>query len=198
MAIFVSLLIFFASQFNMFLMKLFITIFALIFLAQPAYAKRLKHEAVYQKEWCTKHNGAIDYKLNDNSKVDCITDTHAVEFDYGEKWIQAMRKSRHQSLNTGKAPGIVLILENSKDKKYLHKLREITENRRLGIKIWTVGVDVDLPCDIKGDVNNDGEKIYHIIGQQMYDATVVNPKQGETWFCSYEEAETAGWKPSKR
>jgi len=23
----------------------------------------------------------------------------------------------------------------------------------------------------------------------------VNPKQGETWFCSYEEAETAGWKP---
>jgi hypothetical protein len=49
-----------------------------------------------------------------------------------------------------------------------------------------------LPCDIKGDIDNDGNKTYNIIGQQMYDATVVNSKQGETWFCSYEEAD---WKP---
>ena len=176
----------------------FTVLFCTIIVAAPAHAKSSKNEAEYQKEWCAKHNGEIDYKLSDNSKVDCITDTHAVEFDYGEKWNQVMRKSRRQSLNTGKTPGIVLILENSKDKKQLHKLREINENRRLGIKIWTVGVNVDLPCDIKGDINNNGKKIYHIIGQQMYDATVVNPKQGETWFCSYEEAEDAGWKPSKR
>ena len=31
--------------------------------------------------------------------------------------------------------------------------------------------------------------------RDRYDATVVNPKFGETWFCSYEEAEEAGWKP---
>ena len=161
-------------------------------LAAPAYAMS---EAEYQKQWCAKHNGEIDYKTQDKTTVDCLTDTYSVELDLAEKWVQAMRKSRDQSLSTGKAPGVVLILQNSADEKHLFKIREVVEKRRLGIKIWTVGRDVELPCDIKGDVDNDGDKIYHIIGQQMYDATVVNPKQGETWFCSYEEAEEAGWKP---
>jgi hypothetical protein len=178
--------------------RIVFTILISMMVAAPAYAKSFKNEAEYQKEWCAKHNGEIDYKVSDNTKVDCITDTHAVEFDFGKKWNQAIRKSTRQSLNTGKTPGIVLILEQSKDKKYLKKLREINGNRRLGIKIWTVGIDADLPCDIKGDISNNGEKIYYHLGQQMYDATVVNPKYGETWFCSYEEAEAAGWKPSKR
>jgi hypothetical protein len=169
-----------------------LTTLILMMVAAPAYAKS---EAEYKKEWCAKHNGEIDYKTQENTTVDCMTNNYAIEFDFGENWNQAMRKSRHQSLNTGKYPGIVLILQNSANKKHLFKLREIVEKRRLGIKIWTVGIDVELPCDIKGDIDNDGDKIYHIIGQQMYDATVVNPKQGETWFCSYEEAEADGWKP---
>ena len=160
--------------------------------AAPSYAMS---EAEYQKEWCAKHNGEINYKNQESSTVDCLTNNYSIEFDFAEKWVQSMRKSRDQSLSTGKLPGVVLILQNSADENYLFKLREVVEKRRLGIKIWTVGRDVELPCDIKGDVDNDGDKIYHIIGQQMYDATVVNPKQGETWFCSYEEAEEAGWKP---
>lgn len=161
--------------------------------ASPAFAN--SNEAEYKKEWCAKHNGEIDYKLSNNSIVDCFTDTHVVEFDFAEKWSHALRQSRLQSQRSGKTPGVVLILENSKDEKNLFKLREVVEKRRLGVKIWTVGRDVELPCDIKGDVTNDGKKIYHIIGQQMYDATVINPKQGETWFCTYEEAEEAGFKP---
>jgi hypothetical protein len=161
-------------------------------IAAPAFAKS---EAEYQKEWCVKHKGEIDYKTQEKTTVDCLTNNYSIEFDFAEKWVQAMRKSRNQSLSTGKAPGIVLILQNSADEKFLFKLREVVIKRRLGIKIWTVGREVELPCDIKGDIDNDGDKIYHIIGQQMYDATVVNSKQGETWFCSYEEAEEAGWKP---
>ena len=170
-------------------------LFTFIFCTVVAASAYAMSEGEYQKEWCAKHNGEIDYKTQDKTTVDCLTDTYAVELDYAEKWVQSMRKSRDHSLSTGKAPGVVLILQNSADEKHLFKLRKVVEKRRLGIKIWTVGRDVELPCDIKGDVDNDGDKIYHIIGQQMYDATVVNPKQGETWFCSYEEAEAAGWKP---
>ena len=169
--------------------------FICMMVAVPTFAKSLKNEAEYKKEWCAKYNGAVDYKTQDKTTVDCITDTHAIEFEYGKNWNPAIRKSRQLSMSVGKTPGVVLILENSKDEKYLYKLREINEKRRLGIKIWTVGIDVELPCDIKGDIDNDGDKIYHFPGQDMYDATVVNPKFGETWFCSYEEAEEAGWKP---
>ena len=170
-------------------------IFTFLFCTMIATTTYAVSEAEYQKEWCAKRNGEIDYKTQEGSTVDCLTDNYSIEFDFAKKWVQAMKKSRHQSLSTGKAPGVVLILQNSADEKYLFKLREVVEKRRLGIKIWAVGRDVELPCDIKGDVDNDGDKIYHIIGQQMYDATVVNPRQGETWFCSYEEAEEAGWKP---
>ncbi len=162
----------------------------------PAFAN--SNEAEYQKQWCAKHNGEINYKTSDESIVDCLTNTHAVEIDHAEKWQQAMRKARSNSVKTYKFPGIVLILENSADKKHLMRLRELNEKRRLGIKIWTVGMEVELPCDIKGDIDNDGDKIYHHLGQQMYDATVINPKQGETWFCTYEEAEAAGFKPFKK
>ena len=109
----------------------------------PAFAKSLKNEVEYKKEWCAKYNGEVDYKIRDKTTVDCITDTHAIEFENGKNWNSAIRKSRQQSMRLGKMPGVVLIIENSKDKNYLHKLREINEKRRLGIKIWTVGVDVE-------------------------------------------------------
>tara|TARA_Y100001934_G_C12317367_1_gene758230 strand:- start:564 stop:1154 length:591 start_codon:yes stop_codon:yes gene_type:complete len=171
------------------------TIFIFIISVAFGFANVFASEAEHKKEWCSKHNGEIDYKTRENFKVDCLTETHAIDFSAGEKWKQSLVQSYRNSVGTGKTPGIVLIIENAKDKKHLKQLRSAIAKRRLGIKTWSVGLDVELPCDIKGDVNNDGEKIYHFPGQQMYDATVINPKHGETWFCSYEEAKAAGWKP---
>ena len=42
-----------------------------------------KHnEASYQKAWCKEHNGIEEYQNKDFTRVDCLTDKHAVEFDY--------------------------------------------------------------------------------------------------------------------
>lgn len=46
---------------------------------------------------------------------------------------------------------------------------------------------------IKGNINSKGEKIYHVPGGQFYEQT--NP---EEWFFSEEEAQSAGFRPSKR
>lgn len=52
---------------------------------------------------------------------------------------------------------------------------------------------------IKGNISyNTGEKIYHVPGGQYYNATVINPASGERWFCSEDEANSAGWRRSKR
>lgn len=53
-------------------------------------------------------------------------------------------------------------------------------------------------CDIKGNINRKGERIYHSPGQQHYDRTVIDESSGERWFCSPEEAEAAGWRPAMR
>jgi hypothetical protein len=54
-------------------------------------------------------------------------------------------------------------------------------------------------CDVKGNTSyRTGELIYHLPGQQFYDRTVIDPGQGERWFCTEEEAITNGWRKSKR
>ncbi len=52
-------------------------------------------------------------------------------------------------------------------------------------------------CDIKGNINNSGEKIYHLPGQQYYDKTIITPGKGERWFCNEAEAIANGWRKSK-
>ena len=53
-------------------------------------------------------------------------------------------------------------------------------------------------CTIKGNVSADGEKIYHVAGQQYYSRTVIDESAGERWFCTEVEAEDAGWRKAKR
>ena len=52
---------------------------------------------------------------------------------------------------------------------------------------------------IKGNVDiNIGTRVYRVPGGFFYSTTVIDETQGDTWFCTEEEAITAGWKRSKR
>ena len=52
-------------------------------------------------------------------------------------------------------------------------------------------------CNIKGNVNTQGKRIYHMPGDKYYDKTVISASHGEQWFCSEKEARAAGWRRSK-
>lgn len=49
-------------------------------------------------------------------------------------------------------------------------------------------------CSIKGNVNREGERIYHLPGSPSYDETRIDPSNGERWFCSEADARAAGWR----
>jgi hypothetical protein len=54
-------------------------------------------------------------------------------------------------------------------------------------------------CTIKGNISlESGERIYHVQGQQFYNATVIDASQGERWFCTEQEAVMNGWRRSLR
>lgn len=53
-------------------------------------------------------------------------------------------------------------------------------------------------CAIKGNINSKGTRIYHIPGGDYYDATRINTRKGERWFCTEAEARAAGWRRSRR
>ena len=71
--------------------------------------------------------------LPDRTRCDCITDTHAIEFDFGNKWAEAIGQALHYGFQTEKRPGIVLILESPKDRKYWIRLNTIIEHYKLPI-----------------------------------------------------------------
>jgi len=51
-------------------------------------------------------------------------------------------------------------------------------------------------CSIKGNINSKGRRLYHRPGDRSYANTVISPQKGERWFCSEEEAVSAGWSPA--
>lgn len=56
----------------------------------------------------------------------------------------------------------------------------------------------DPSCSIKGNVNSSGEKIYHVQGGSFYNRTDIKPEEGDRWFCTESEAQSAGFRRSER
>lgn len=52
-------------------------------------------------------------------------------------------------------------------------------------------------CVIKGNISSNG-RIYHVPGQEHYNATRISPSKGERWFCTEAEARAAGWRKARR
>ena len=92
------------------------------------------YEKWYQDRYC---DGIKEYRLSDRTRVDCLTQTHAIEFDFGYKWAEALGQSLHYALKTGRKPGIVLILKQE-DFKYLDRLKNLTAFYHLPVKIWVI------------------------------------------------------------
>ncbi len=51
-------------------------------------------------------------------------------------------------------------------------------------------------CTIKGNVTRNSERIYHMPDQRFYAKIDMRNGRGRRWFCTPEEAETAGWRKS--
>ena len=58
-------------------------------------------------------------------------------------------------------------------------------------------IDATEECIVKGDITERGIRIYHLPGGKFYDQVEINAATGERWFCSAEEAQMQGYRPSK-
>lgn len=122
-------------------MKKTITMIAILTLLLPglAIAKRLHKEKYYQEIWCNNQGGMIEvYFSGDRTRCDCLTDTHAVEVDFADKWAQSIGQALRYSRNTKKAPGILLIIEKQEDWIKYESLRKDIEYWGLPITVWTI------------------------------------------------------------
>jgi hypothetical protein len=102
-------------------------------------AKREHLEKWYQQKWCEEHKGRVEVVLPDGTRCDCVTETHAIEFDFGNNWAEAVGQSAYYAIQTGKRAGIVLILETMKDRKFWIRLNTTIEHFDLQIDTWRMG-----------------------------------------------------------
>ena len=99
-------------------------IFIFIFTTTTADAKHKHLEREYVLQHCV---GVIEFVLPDRTRVDCLTDEYAIEFDFAPKWAEAFGQSLRYAYMTGRAPGIYLILESQKDMRYANILTPLCD-----------------------------------------------------------------------
>lgn len=108
--------------------------------ALEAFAqKRLQPERWYQDRWCAEAGGKTEVRLPDGCRADCVTDSHVIEFDFANKWHEAIGQALYYAIQTGTRAGIVLIVENPKDRKHWIRLNTVIEHYRLPIDTWFTG-----------------------------------------------------------
>lgn len=105
-----------------------------------------RNERWYQERWCKTHGGQIEVVMADKTRCDCLTSSHAIEFDFVRKWAEAIGQSLNYARLSGKQPGIVLICgPNHKDKKLFKRasarVRGMAKLYSLPITLWNINCD---------------------------------------------------------
>lgn len=118
-------------------MKKLIIFLSIFILCSPAKAKHAFLEKDYQKAWCDSNSGTTEFVLDDKTRVDCLTEDYAIEFDFAKKWAESIGQSLYYSIKTNKQPGVVLILENpEKEQAYIDRLMSVAKQYK--INVWTM------------------------------------------------------------
>ena len=125
---------------------IFIACCILLFLAWPAKKdkKKVKYEKGTEREFQIAHaEGEIEVTMIQGAlrvRVDDVTDTHVIEYDFAEKQNEAVGQSLLYAAmdNKRRKAGIVLILKKKSDWNHVEKLKRNIRFNRLKIDVWTV------------------------------------------------------------
>lgn len=75
----------------------------------------------------------------DGSRIDLLTNTHAYEVDWAEKWAEGVGQSLYYGLVTERKPGLLLIIKDrDRDRKYY--LRALSVCGKHGISLGVIQI----------------------------------------------------------
>jgi len=117
-------------------------IFLLLLILNVSSAKHFRLEKEYQKIFCEKVRGKMEYVLSDRTRVDCQTSTYSFEVDFGRKAFEAVGQSLYYSMMTGKKAGIVLIQETKADNKYIGRILKLAEKYNIHVFIINKNLEI--------------------------------------------------------
>ncbi len=121
--------------------NIYIVIFFFVFIFS-AFSQHINKEVVYQEYFANVMYGATEFRLDDNTRVDILTEYYAIEVDFATKWAEAIGQALFYAAKTNTRPGILLIMEYETDTRYLERLLLVI-SEYIYIKIWTINSDFE-------------------------------------------------------
>ena len=103
-------------------------------------AKRLHPESHYQQYYANLVGGGTEKVLKDRTRCDIVTDTHAIEVDFADKWAEAIGQSLSYGLNLNLKHAIVLIMEQENDERHFIRINTIIDHYQLNIEVFPIRV----------------------------------------------------------
>ena len=85
---------------------LILTAITLSSVAHASTTSQAHSESWYVEQSCL---GEIEVRLPVRTRVDCLTNQYAIEYDFTHKWAEAIGQALHYGLMTNRRAGIVLI-----------------------------------------------------------------------------------------
>ena len=121
---------------NYMILLVIVLLFSTIVIGLTADTRKLEKE--HQEVWCAERGGEVEVVLPDRTRCDCLTATHAIEFEFAANWAEAVGQSLYYSLQTGRRAGVVLILADPRERKYLIRLNSTIMHFKLPIDVWVL------------------------------------------------------------
>jgi len=118
-----------------------ILILLLMLISLTAFSQK-KKEVYFQLKFANILNGEIEVVLDDNSRLDILTDTFAIEVDFGKKWAESIGQSLYYSILTGKKAGVLLILDGKNENIFLKRLMAVAVKH--DITVWVIDYNTDI------------------------------------------------------
>ena len=85
--------------------------------------------------------GRSEEPLADRTRVDCLTERVAWEYDYAPKYHEALGQALHYGARTDRQPGVILIIKSPRERIYLKRLRQTIEHFGLSVALSSIEVD---------------------------------------------------------
>lgn len=101
-------------------------------------------EADYQQAWIDRRGGTEEVRMSDNTRADIVTDTHAIEVDFAEKWAESIGQSLHYARLKNLQAGVLLIIDEEDDSRYLERWQSVVDKHDLPIDLYIIDADFEI------------------------------------------------------
>lgn len=108
------------------MVKIFLAL--LIIFSFTIQAKAKKKESYYQNIHCDNLGGKAEYKLEDKTRIDCLTNAKAIEHDFAPKWAECAGQAIYYAQRMNLKPVCALIGTEKQFKRYIPRIETINKN----------------------------------------------------------------------